>query len=490
MTIMQQTLGSYLKQTREERDLSIEEAAFLTKIKKHYLQALEDDDPSILPSRVQGKGFLRLYADFLNLDEKRVITAWEDPNLIVPVIQVHTHKEEGNTASIPTSAEEATPDSAKFAEPIPEQSPPKPAEDTQEDFQQYIHYDQQAENVSQDKVTTQEAGQIPAESQNIFIGIGKTLQEHRQALHLSREEIEQYTNIRVHYLKALEKGQIESLPSPVQGRGMLSNYAKFLNINHEELLLKFADGLQLRRTEQLAPEQRETKTKQDKSPSSQAAILSKKYLSLDFILTIVLIIGVFGIILFAAAQIASPGLALETTAPPSISDVLLEETEAPPENTLTPTVMATGLVGLPIGEETVEPGEETPIPEGDLPLQLYVISKQRAFLRITADDEIVFDGRTTPGNAYEFSAENQLELLTGNAAALEVYFNQETLGSLGVESQVISLLFTLDQGFITPTPRFSPTPTSTLEPSATITPTPIPTQTIAVPTPTVTPFIP
>jgi hypothetical protein len=256
------------------------------------------------------------------------------------------------------------------------------------------------------------------------------------------------------------------------------------------MLLKFANGLQLRRTEQLSPEQRETKTKPDKSPSSQVTIIAKKYLSLDFILTIVLIIGVFGIIIFAAAQIASPALSPETTAPPSISDVLLESTEMTAESTPTPTLILTSLAAIPVEEGTEETGEETPIPEGDLPLQLYVISRQRAFLRITADEEIVFDGRTIPGNAYEFSAENQIELLTGNAGALEVYFNQESLGNLGSDSEVVSLLFTLDQGFVTPTPRVSPTPTNTQAPTATTTPTPTPTQTIVVPTPTVTPFIP
>ena len=429
---------------------------------------------------------MRLYADFLNLDEKRIITAWESPDLMVPAEQ--ESPSEGVEKITPTaSPEQSQYDSEESAVSTPAESISPQFEDKTE---QYIHFDQQTEPADKLEMHQVLPVEPSTESQAIFVNIGKTLQEHRQSLHLSLEEIEQYTNIRAHYLKALESGSLESLPSPVQGRGMLNNYAKFLNLDSEEILLKFANGLQMRRTEQLTPDQQQAKTKQDKSPSSQATIILKKYLSLDFILTIVLIIGVFGIIVFAAAQIASPALSPETTAPPSISDVLLESTETIAAPTVTPTILATGLVGFPADEGTVETGEETPIPEGDLPLQLYVISKQRAFLRITVDEEIVFDGRTTPGNAYEFSAETQIELLTGNAAALEVYFNQESLGSLGADSQVVSLLFTLDQGFVTPTPQFSPTPTETTVPSATVTPTPTPTQTIAVPTPTVTPFIP
>ncbi len=471
---MQQSLGTYLKQARESRKLSLEEVSFLTKIKKHYLEALEEDTPDVLPSRVQGKGFLRLYADFLDLDEKRVITAWETPNFLMPTPDAPATIPDHPPIQ-PVPQEDLAPQTPESSELSSSSASPQPLE-------QYIHFGRPQD--------TTPAQPTVAESQTVFVEIGKTLQEHRQSLHLSLEEIEQYTNIRAHYLKALETGHLEGLPSPVQGRGMLSNYAKFLNLDHEALLLQFANGLQLRRTEQLSPQQRETKSNQNKSPSSQASNLLRKYLSLDFILTIVLIMGVFGIILFAAAQIASPNISSQTTAPPSISDVLLENTDQPVEASATPTVFTTGLAGLPLVEETETTGEETPIPEGSLPLQLYVIAKQRAFLRITADESIVFDGRTVPGNAYEFSAETQLELLTGNAAAVEVYFNQENMGSLGEDSQVASLLFTLDQGIITPTPRFTLMPTNTTQPSATITPTPLPTQTIAAPTPTVTPFIP
>ncbi|MAT43811.1 MAG: hypothetical protein CL609_15860 [Anaerolineaceae bacterium] len=492
MSIMQQTLGTYLKKIRKSRNLSLEEVSFSTKIKIHYLEALEEDEHSVLPSRVQGKGFLRLYADFLNLDEKRVITAWEAPDLLMPG-EKEVPSEDWESKQQTKISEQPPKQSENFPLPQPPESDLIHIEEDEETTvteEKYIHFDQKTEHKDQLSFEEDQSQQMVTESKAIFIEIGQILQENRQSLHLTLEEIEQYTNIRVHYLKALESGNLESLPSPVQGRGMLSNYAKFLNLNHEELLLKFANGLQLRRTEQLSPEQRETKTKQDKSPSSQITILAKKYLSLDFILTIVLIIGVFGIIIFAAAQIASPALSPETTSPPSISDVLLESTEMTAETTPTPTLALTSLAVVPVENGTEETGEETPIPEGDLPLQLYVISRQRAFLRITADDEIVFDGRTIPGNAYEFSAENQIELLTGNAGALEVYFNQESLGSLGSDSEVVSLLFTLDQGFVTPTPRVSPTPTNTQVPTATITPTPTPTQTIVVPTPTVTPFIP
>lgn len=62
------TIGQRLKQVRLSRQISLEKAADATHIRPHYLQALEEDNYSAMSSAAQGRGFLRLYADFLGLD--------------------------------------------------------------------------------------------------------------------------------------------------------------------------------------------------------------------------------------------------------------------------------------------------------------------------------------------------------------------------------------------------------------------------------------
>ncbi len=64
---MTESIGSTLKQRREARHLSIEQVAEQTRIRAHYLQALENDDLSAIPSMVQARGFLRNYSEFLGL---------------------------------------------------------------------------------------------------------------------------------------------------------------------------------------------------------------------------------------------------------------------------------------------------------------------------------------------------------------------------------------------------------------------------------------
>ena len=75
---------------------------------------------------------------------------------------------------------------------------------------------------------------------------------------------------------------------------------------------------------------------------------------------------------------------------------------------------------------------------------------------MTVDGKVSFNGLVTPGTAYPFSATKKIELLTGNAAAIEAYYNQNNLGTLGLQGQVVGLIF--DQaGIQTPTPAFTTT---------------------------------
>ncbi|HWI54257.1 MAG TPA: helix-turn-helix domain-containing protein, partial [Desulfobacteria bacterium] len=63
-----QSIGESLKNAREQKGISLEQAEDDTKIRKRYLQALEDGEYSIIPGSVYAKGFLRNYANYLGLN--------------------------------------------------------------------------------------------------------------------------------------------------------------------------------------------------------------------------------------------------------------------------------------------------------------------------------------------------------------------------------------------------------------------------------------
>jgi hypothetical protein len=94
---------------------------------------------------------------------------------------------------------------------------------------------------------------------------------------------------------------------------------------------------------------------------------------------------------------------------------------------------------------------------------------ERVFVRISVDGEVVLEGRIAPGETKTFEANDQVMILTGNAAALRVTYNGKDLGLMGNVGEVVNRVY-LISGVVTPTATISPTPTIT--PPATITPTP------------------
>jgi cytoskeletal protein RodZ len=61
-------LGEWLRQRREELGISLEQAEADTRIRLRYLEALESEEYDALPDPVVGRGFLRNYASYLDLD--------------------------------------------------------------------------------------------------------------------------------------------------------------------------------------------------------------------------------------------------------------------------------------------------------------------------------------------------------------------------------------------------------------------------------------
>ncbi len=103
---------------------------------------------------------------------------------------------------------------------------------------------------------------------------------------------------------------------------------------------------------------------------------------------------------------------------------------------------------------------EGPPDLGDVPVQVYIVVRQRAWMRVLVDGQEEFSGRVIPGGAYTFSGDEQVEILTGNGAGLLVYFNQQNLGPLGFYGEVVNQIYSLD-GILAPTPTQTSTPTAT-----------------------------
>jgi cytoskeleton protein RodZ len=466
------SVGEQLKRARELKHISLEEAAQSTFIKIHFLEALENDRKEELFTAVQARGFLRIYADLLNLPAGPLLASWDGKT--IPDEELSDDPHELFLAS-ETPVETVLDNKTISNQPLDKFV----LDDSLEEITAPVSKPEMTANTSE----------------GIFKEIGQVLRKRRETLKISHEDIEKFVHIRPRYLLALEEGHLEDLPSTVQGRGMLTNYAHFLEVDTNLLQFRFAEGLQLRRLELNPPPVKKKSRVNDFNPDdsqpqklpNQPSFL-KRSLTPDLLIGGSLIILLFGFALWSTIQvIAMRNVAIGTQAP-NISSVLLEtsspQTLIPAQATIQATsAMAREATNQASTQNSIVQPTTTVQVDGDLPLQIYVVARQNAWMQVTIGKKVAFNGRVVPGNAYPFSGNERVELITGNAAALQVFYNQRDLGSLGLSGQVASLIFTLD-GIVTPTPKFSPTPTSTIQPTVTAQPSPT-----KVPA-TVTPLIP
>ncbi len=73
--------GKALQQARKKKRYSIDKVHTITKIKKEYLEGLENDNVSAFPAELYYKNFLRTYAQFLSLDPAEMVTLYEQAKI-------------------------------------------------------------------------------------------------------------------------------------------------------------------------------------------------------------------------------------------------------------------------------------------------------------------------------------------------------------------------------------------------------------------------
>jgi cytoskeleton protein RodZ len=445
---MAPSIGARLKHIRETQGISLETISLKTHISLAYLKAIEIDDEESLPSKVHLRGFIRLYASELGVE-------LED----LPVGDYHLGKEE-ETPQTPGEfdfEEEDLPESGDAAE--PETIPAAEIETLSEAVAVLPPI------FDIDTDTSRNFGE-PKSSKDHFSAIGANLKQRRELLSLSTKEIHENIHIRQEHLVAIEQGEFGQLPSPVQARGMLVNYAEFLNLDTNTILSEYADALQLQRLEKQT--ELPQKGKRSAKELSPTALRLKNFFSLDLLI----IAGLF--LIFAIFVVWGVNRILSDNSPeiieteiPGVSDILLATDTPTPQFTIDPEAVET------IAEEEESIEEEalplfTPV-SSSAAINIILVPRQQLWVQVTADYQVVFQGRLLPGNAYDFKGEERIDILTGNAGSLQIIFNDQDIGSQGLVGQVVSLSFT-DTGLVLPPPTSTPTITETPEP--TMTPTP------------------
>ena len=73
--------GKVLQQARKKKRYSIDKVHKTTKIKKEYIEGLENDNVSVFPAEIYYKNFLKTYAQFLSLEPTEIVNLYEQSKL-------------------------------------------------------------------------------------------------------------------------------------------------------------------------------------------------------------------------------------------------------------------------------------------------------------------------------------------------------------------------------------------------------------------------
>ena len=73
--------GKVLQQARKKKRYSLDKIHKATRIKKEFIEGLENDNVSAFPAELYYKNFLKTYAQFLALDPNEMINLYEQSKL-------------------------------------------------------------------------------------------------------------------------------------------------------------------------------------------------------------------------------------------------------------------------------------------------------------------------------------------------------------------------------------------------------------------------
>ena len=294
--------------------------------------------------------------------------------------------------------------------------------------------------------------------------LGLILQEARENKGLTLEQVQEETRINATYLSALENGEYVTLPSPVHVRGFLRNYARFLDLDPQPLLERYQQSQSYQqapvannrngdintdsplpaRDDQpfFDPVNVEVDVGSRRDPESAVrliiiaaliiavALISNRFLPLllnnrDGSAAITeSITGVVERIVTTGEEGAAASE--ESTGDDATIDTALEDSEV-----ITSTSRSNeASVILPAPSPT-RPALPVTLDKIDLKLEV----TERTWLEATIDNEIVFSGIARSGDSFDWTAEEEAKLLTGNAIGIFVTINDTPLGRFGERGQ-------------------------------------------------------
>lgn len=288
--------------------------------------------------------------------------------------------------------------------------------------------------------------------------LGNLLKNTRLRHKLKLSHIEKYTNIRQSYIVAIENNQWDQLPSLEYAKKFIITYAKFLELDEQKIKNRFEIE-----AKHFFPEKN--------GNNSHHNFSLKKFIITPHTLTVLGVIAVFSLIgLFAYYQInhfiQTPKLNVEK--PADFTQVSVNKVEitgqTDPDNIIyinnqplttdkngkfsTPVQLKQGynIIKVTAENKIGRTTTSTKVIVADLTNQnssinsinLTITASENIWVRIkTNNEEILYDGSIDIDTTRTFTSDQTLFLSTSNAGATSININNQELGVIGQDNEII-----------------------------------------------------
>jgi cytoskeleton protein RodZ len=277
--------------------------------------------------------------------------------------------------------------------------------------------------------------------------IGAQLKQTREGKKISLHQVTAKTLIPERHLRAIEEGNLDSLPEPIYIQGFIRKYGNAVGLG--DLAEDF-------------PVSNHESTQKNWS-SSPAAELRPLHL---YALYILIIAGAVGALASFLNPLSSNNRVTEGQANISQSARILPTTgqgkqNSSPKETFGPIAAKPRSVNsnnsnnpkspqsndswadfsnLVIAGKSSANSSNFSFP-GDKPVNVGIAMTNQSWLRVTVDNKIDFEGILSEGTRKSWSANQSIIVRAGNAAAVSVTFNQSPTKALGAEGEVVQEVF-------------------------------------------------
>ena len=277
--------------------------------------------------------------------------------------------------------------------------------------------------------------------------LGSYLKNQRESKKISLREVAKNTRVREYILKAIEEDRRDLLPPPTYVKGFLLAYAKYLNLDRNEILLRYEGGLKGEPVKREVVKEEPAKREPAKGepapppptsspkPRHKTSWSAKQTWVVGGVLVATLIVFYF-FSPYSLKPVIEPGPGkpiLEEKSPVASSPPITPTPPAPEEKTAVEEKKPLA-PPAPVAATDFVPGKK--------PYSLQMKAVEETWVSLQVEGESEKEMTFKPGEGLSVLASNRIQMIVGNAGGLNLIWNGKALDKFGKSGEVVKLTIT------------------------------------------------